>query len=100
MKDTGWRSSSGDGSRKYERRRSARTDGASSGDTAESCVKSRLMMMLRVVNSLGPFFSSSNNIFNKAGKSSPSIRVRCAKAADVVQRAFRQSNASCRRVSS
>lgn len=51
-------------------------------------------MMPRVVYSLGPFFSSSNNIFNNAGKSSASILVRCFNATEVVQRAFRHKRVS------
>lgn len=98
MKERVWFSSGG--SLRYERIREVRA-AASSVDTAvESWVKIKLMMMPRVVNSLGPFFSLSKSIPSRAGKSSASMSVRRCSATDVVQRALRHSNVSWRRLSS
>ncbi len=54
----------------------------------------RLMMMLRVVNSLGPLFSSSNNMERRMGKRVGCMTESCCRARDVVQRAFKHRRIS------
>ena len=73
---------------------------SSLGGEVEMWVKRREMIMLRVVNSLGPFFSSSNSMPRSIGKSVDWMLERWERAREVVQRAFRQSSVSWSSVSS
>ena len=57
-------------------------------------------MMVRVVNSLGPFLSWSKSIFSRVGKSVACISDSWRNAEDVVDNAFKHSRVSWRRVSS
>jgi hypothetical protein len=63
-------------------------------------VKRREVTMFRVVNSLGPFFSSSKIMCMSVGKRVLCSSERWWRARAVVQRALRQSRTSCRRASS
>lgn len=60
----------------------------------------RLMIIPRVMNSLGPFLSLSKSIVSREGKSVDWIFASCCKAEDVVHNAFKQSKVSWRSVSS
>ena len=58
------------------------------------------MMMLRVVNSQGPFLSSENKSASRVGKRLFSIVERWVSAREVVESALRQRRVSWRSVSS
>jgi hypothetical protein len=100
MKLSGFASSGGVGSRRYDSKVSVRFVSSDAGPPLERYVKKRDMMIARVVNSEGPLCSSEKRRFSKVGKRVTWMAERRESAAEVVQRALRQRRVSCSRVSS
>lgn len=72
----------------------------SAGGDVDRYVNRRLMMMPRVVNSLGPFLSLSKSIPRSVGKRVEWILGSSWRASDVVHKAFKHNSVSCKRLSS
>src|SRR5690606_17435315 len=64
------------------------------------CLHSRPKTMLRVVNSLGPLFSSSKIISSNSVNRVDESSLRVASALDDIDNAFKQSRVSCKIASS
>ena len=67
---------------------------------ADRCVKSREMMMVRVVYSQGPFLSSEKRSARREGNRVGDNVSSCARAREVVLRALMQRSVSWSRASS
>lgn len=96
---TGLCDSVGSGSRKYDSRTLARWH-RSVVEADFKYVNSSQVIIFRVMNSLGPFFSSSKTICNRAGNRVAWISSSCLSAKAVVESALRQRRTSCNRASS